>query len=72
MEDVMRKALRVQVEQEAQMKKELNTLLNRFALEYSVTVYQIVGLLEETKIKAMDFTQFDDIYFMEDHDEDYE
>jgi len=49
--------LALQMEQEAQMCRELETLVNRFAEEYAVTKYQVAAVLEEQKLQVMGFKQ---------------
>jgi hypothetical protein len=52
-----------QREQESQMCDELDCLLNRFAIEYAVSKFQLAAVLEQAKLRVLGFHQPSDEFF---------
>ena len=71
MTDDMFEALSVQTNQEVQMRTELEGLLDRFAMEYAVTKYQVAGLLEQAKLEVLGLVAHDHEWDGDDEGEEW-
>ena len=61
--------LSLQQEQENQVTRELQHLLNRFADEYAITKFQMAAALEEQKLIVLGFIQANEIEELEEDGE---